>query len=138
METNHPSWWLLLTKQFLLWDCARFPFYCPECPWLLPFSTVSVLFFFFIPILKPMILPCSSPKLHTVCFHHSQAINLLLHGFLRNKGWIIFLFLSLAHYMALGPGISHDSPTKLIYMLSEINIFKNKYQKIFSVFFSLY
>lgn len=114
------------------------PFLLSRVPLVTAFFYCLCSLFFFIPILKPMILPCSSPKLHTVCFHHSQAINLLLHGFLRNKGWIIFLFLSLAHYMALGPGISHDSPTKLIYMLSEINIFKNKYQKIFSVFFSLY
>ena len=90
--------------------------------------------FFYIPVLKPVILPCSSPKLHTVCFHHSQAINLLLHGFLRNKAWIIFLFLSLTHYMALGPGISHDSPTKLIYMLSEINISKINIGKNFQYF----
>ena len=93
---------------------------------------------FLIPVLKPVILPCSFPKLHTVRFHHPQAINLLLHGFLRNKGWIIFLFLSLAHYMALGPGISHDSPTRLIYMLSEINIYQKVISEKRSVFFSLY
>ena len=49
LETNHPSWWLLLTKQFLLWPWACSPFYCPGalgyCLFLLPLFSLSLSFF---------------------------------------------------------------------------------------------